>query len=71
MTTETIGVPEIHCDHCKRSIEGALNPLEGVSEATVNVPAKQVTVAYDADVVSRDALIRAIEDQGYEVPAQG
>ena len=69
MTTERISVPEIHCDHCKHSIEGALNPLEGVSEATVDIPARQVTIAYDAAVVSRDALIQAIEDQGYEVPA--
>jgi copper chaperone len=29
MTTETIAVPEIHCDHCKRSIEGALRPIGG------------------------------------------
>lgn len=71
MTTETIGVPEIHCDHCKNAIEGALNPLEGVSEAIVDIPARQVTVAYDAGVVSRDALIQVIEDQGYEVPVQG
>lgn len=69
MTTETISVPEIHCDHCKHSIEGALSPLEGVGEATVDIPARQVTVAYDADVISRDVLIQAIEDQGYEVPA--
>jgi copper chaperone len=69
VTTETISVPEIHCGHCKTSIEGALNPIEGVIEATVDVPAKQVTIAYDTDMVSRDALIQAIEDQGYEVPA--
>lgn len=69
MTTETIAVPEIHCGHCKASIEGALSPLEGVSQATVDIPAKQVTVTYDGNVVKRDALIQAIEDQGYEVPA--
>jgi copper chaperone len=69
VTTETISVPEIHCDHCKRSIESALNPMEGVSEVAVDVLAKQVTIAYDTNIVSRDALIQAIEDQGYEVPA--
>ncbi len=30
MTTTTISVPQIHCDHCKTSIEGALRPLGGV-----------------------------------------
>lgn len=68
--TETISVPEIHCDHCKTSIEGALNPLEGVSKATVDIPGRQVAVAYDDSVVSRDTLVQAIEDQGYEVPAR-
>ena len=69
MTTETISVPEIHCGHCKASIEGALQPLEGVETATVDIDARSVTVAYDDGTVSRDELVRAIEDQGYQVPA--
>lgn len=69
MRTETISVPEIHCDHCKQSIEGALQPLPGVHEAHVDVPERQVTVTYDEASTGRDALVRAIEDQGYEVPA--
>jgi len=44
MVTETISVPEIHCDHCKVSIEGALEPVAGVERATVDVPARAVTV---------------------------
>jgi copper chaperone len=68
MTSETISVPEIHCDHCKSSIEGALAPLEGVSEAAVDVPARSVAVTYDDSVIDRGRLIDAIEDQGYEVP---
>ena len=38
MTTLTISVPEIHCDHCKSSIEGALVPLPGVASARVDIP---------------------------------
>ena len=67
--TETIHVPEIHCDHCKSSIEGALQPLSGVREASVDIDARTVTVDYDAEVTSRDDLVAAIEDQGYDVPA--
>jgi copper chaperone len=69
VTTETITVPEISCGHCKASIEGALTPLDGVREATVNISAKQVSVTYDEAVVSRDEIVSAIEEQGYEVPA--
>jgi copper chaperone len=68
MTTETIAVPEIHCDHCRTSIEGALRLLAGVSDARVDVPARTVTVVYDATTLARADLVRAIEDQGYRVP---
>lgn len=65
----TISVPEISCGHCKSSIEGALKPLGGVAEATVEIDAKTVAVEYDPGVVSRDQIVAAIEDVGYEVPA--
>ncbi len=68
MVHETISVPEIHCGHCKSAIEGALAPLDGVSAATVDIEARAVTVDYDPDAVGREALVAAIEDQGYDVP---
>ena len=70
MATETLSVPEIHCDHCKTSIEGALTSIGGVEAATVDIPARTVTVTYDNASVDRGDLIEAIEQQGYEVPAQ-
>jgi copper chaperone len=69
MTTMTISVPEIHCDHCKSSIEGALTPLPGVASARVDVSARTVTVEVDEIVTDREQLVAAIEDQGYDVPA--
>ena len=69
MPNETISVPEIHCDHCKQSIEGALNPLPGVDLATVDVANATVTVEYDQSAISRDDIVTAITDQGYDVPA--
>ena len=68
MVHETISVPEIHCGHCKSAIEGALAPLDGVRAATVDIEAREVTVDYDPDGVSREALVAAIEEQGYDVP---
>ena len=69
MTTMTISVPEIHCDHCKHSIEGALAPLPGVASARVHVEARTVTIEVDKTVTDRGRLVAAIEDQGYDVPA--
>jgi copper chaperone len=69
MPTVTISVPGIHCDHCERSIEGALVPLAGVRSARVDIDSRTVTVEVDQARVDRAQLAGAIEDQGYEVPA--
>jgi copper chaperone len=69
MTTTTISVPEIHCEHCKRSIEGALAAMPGVRSARVDVDARDVTVEFDEASVDQGRIVAAIEEQGYEVPA--
>jgi copper chaperone len=70
MVTETISVPEIHCDHCKVSIEGVLASIGGVERAIVDIPARTVTVRYDDASVDHGEVVQAIEQQGYEVPSQ-
>lgn len=64
---ETFRVADISCDHCKRAIESALQPVEGVQRAEVSVPAKSVTVEWQPETVGRDRLVAAIEDAGYSV----
>lgn len=62
--TRVYDVPEISCDHCKESIEGALDGVAGVDRAQVDVEARTVTVAGDVD----DAVVRSsLEDIGYDV----
>ena len=70
MTEATLNVPEIHCGHCKMSIEGALDLLDGVDRATVDVPAATVRVTFGPPA-TLDGIVAVIEDQGYEVPNQG
>lgn len=69
MTETTISVPEIHCDHCKMSLEGALGQVAGVSKAEVDVPSATIAVAFDAPA-TMDDLVAAIQGQGYEVAGQ-
>ncbi len=69
MTETTLSVPEIHCDHCKMSIEGAVNALDGVSSAEVSVKEATVSVGFDAPA-SIEGIIGAIVDQGYDVPSK-
>lgn len=67
MITETIAVPEVHCDHCVSSIEGAVGTLDGVEAVEVDLEATAVTVTYDEGSVDRPALVATIEEQGYLV----
>ena len=64
---ETFSVPEVSCGHCKSSIEGALQPLAGVSEATVSIDEKKVDVAWDPASTSREDVVAAIEGAGYAI----
>ena len=69
MTSKTLSVPEISCGHCKSSIEGALEPLEGVESAQVSIEDRNVAISYDDSAVDIDAFVAAIDEQGYEVAA--
>jgi len=69
MTSTTLSVPEIHCDHCKHAIEGAVGGLDGVASAAVDVESRTVSVEFDAPATIA-GVISAIEEQGYEVPDQ-
>jgi copper chaperone len=59
--------PEIHCDHCKMSIEGAVGALEGVSSVEVAIADATVDVTYDEATTDLDAIKHTIEEQGYAV----
>lgn len=64
MSTCTYSVPAISCDHCKHAIEGEVGKVAGVASVTVDVAAKTVRVAGNAD----DGAVRAaIDDAGYDV----
>ncbi len=67
MANQKISVPEIHCGHCKMSIEGAVGMLAGVEKVEVDIDARSVDVDYDEAAVDLAAMITAIEEQGYEV----
>lgn len=59
-----IKVEGMMCAHCKARVENACKAVPGVTNAVVDLAAKQVTVSGTANV---DALKKAITDAGYEV----
>lgn len=63
----TLTVLGMSCNHCKMTVESALNKTPGVNEATVDLAAKNVTIHYDPSAASEDQLANIIEKAGYEV----
>lgn len=68
---ETFEVADISCEHCKKAIEGSLQPVEGVRRAEVSVPGRSVTVEWQPETVDRARIVAAIEEAGYSVAAGG
>lgn len=67
MQTHTLEVKGMTCSHCKMSVEGALNGLDGVVSSEVDLETGKVNVTYDESKVTIEAMKEAVEDQGYDV----
>lgn len=67
MTDISLNVPEVHCGHCKDSIEGAVGVLTGVDSVDVGIETRVVNVSYDGNDTTYAAVVQAIEEQGYTV----
>jgi copper chaperone len=66
-THAILEVPSVSCSHCKAAIEGAVGAVAGVRHVVVDVGEKSVTIDFDADQVSLDALEAVVVEEGYEV----
>jgi copper chaperone CopZ len=53
------------CGHCVASVRRALEAVKGVE--VIGVTVGGATVKLDPTIASKDQLIDAVEDQGYEV----
>ncbi|MCL2183699.1 MAG: heavy metal translocating P-type ATPase [Chitinispirillia bacterium] len=62
----TIPVSGMHCAGCSSRLEKALNALDGVSVASVNITTEKATVTYDPAVIRQSAIRAAIEKEGFK-----
>ena len=67
MTEITLQVPEVHCGHCKTSLEGAVGALQGVENVEVTIADATLDVKFDDSAVQLDEIKQTIEEQGYAV----
>ncbi|ANF56824.1 heavy-metal-associated domain-containing protein [Halotalea alkalilenta] len=65
----TLPVIGMDCGGCARGVDKAVRALSGVDDVQVSLDPAQVVVRIDPALVSREALVTAIEDAGFDVPA--
>ena len=55
----------MHCASCSAAAEKALNKVEGVFSASVNLAAEKATLQYDTQKVNINEFIKAVEKLGF------
>jgi len=63
-TTETLQVSGIRCERCVNRLAGALAGHDGLESANANLMG-QVTLSFDDERTSRDALVAAMAKSGF------
>ncbi|MBS1131433.1 MAG: Heavy metal transport/detoxification protein [Proteobacteria bacterium] len=66
MENTVIRIGGMSCQGCVKNITGVLSAMAGVSSVEVSLEAAEGRVAFDSQVVTRDALVNAIEDAGFD-----
>ena len=66
MMTKTIKIEGMQCNHCKMSVEKALNSIEGVTKVDVSLENKTATIESQKEI-ENDKIKEVIEEAGFEV----
>lgn len=67
MTTTDLTVPSISCGGCARAIRQILEGKPGINTISVDVPGKIVTVEYEEEATTREAIGATLNQSGYPV----
>lgn len=63
----TLSVPDVSCDHCVKTVNGALGTLPGVEAVATDIPTKSVHLRYDPSQLLMEQIEATLEDAGYAV----
>jgi copper chaperone CopZ len=64
-TTRTFSVPGMTCGHCESAVKTEVSAVPGVTEVTVDLATKMVTVT--GDELDDASIVAAIDEAGFEV----
>jgi copper chaperone len=62
-----LSVPDVSCEHCVKTINGALGALPGVEQVSTDIPTKSVHLRYNPGVLSLEQIEATLDDAGYTV----
>lgn len=62
---KTINIEGMQCNHCKMSVEKALNEIEGITKVEVNLEKKTAIIKSNKEI-SNDEIKAKISDAGFE-----
>ena len=62
-----LSVPDISCEHCVKTINGALGALPGVETVATDIPTKSVHLRYAASQLSLQQIETTLDDAGYTI----
>ena len=66
--SETLQVSGVRCERCVMRLGGVLKRLEGIEAANATLMG-QVSLAYDDELVERDAIVSALDAAGFRLLA--
>jgi copper ion binding protein len=67
MTTTTLKVQGMTCNHCVMRVAKALKAVPGVQDAKVDLQKAEAVVTYDEGKVSSDKFPSVVSEAGYKV----
>ncbi len=66
MKKTTLDIKGMHCASCSTLINKALDKVDGVSKANVNLTTNKATIEFDKKKTSINELIQTVKDKGYD-----
>ena len=67
MTTQTLSVSGMTCEHCVRAVKQEVGEISGVTQVDVELGTPSTVTVQSTEPISRQDLVEAIDEAGYEV----
>lgn len=65
-----INVPKAGCENCQNVVEGGLYSVNGVKQSILNLNTKQVSIVYNASIITAKALEHKTKSLINEIPCK-